>query len=197
MIHLKKYGEVFESDQSDDLQGFILQLTGFSEFDDISVFHIGCSANFYEFSKGILEYYGVYPDDDMMDDYSNFSNIGALLQKLADFTKSESDGFTFWHGLKPRVNEELATDISSYENPYITVKELERIFTNSEEIMTKYPSGNVDDLTYLAKSLESNPELASAYSNNISLLTKILTFSSMSDKEKNAILALAKSQRFS
>jgi hypothetical protein len=91
--------------------------------------------------------------DTFLSDYEDWEGDLADIKEWEDVVMELDDWFgmdgvvyidSIWRGLKPRVlkNEPSIETINAY-NPYSAIQDLEKMFSNAKEIMTKYPLGGM------------------------------------------------------
>lgn len=134
------------------LQGFAI---------DYGIMLIGAFPTFPQFAERVIKYVGVeYEEVEFIPDAENLS------QEIESWTEDEMRhgvDLKFWHGLKPKSKKPFLNPIAKRSNPYYIIEQLEAEFTNSKQIFSKYPDGNINDVTYISRSIDTNPDLIELY----------------------------------
>jgi len=162
-IHLMailNYDTFVNEETNDDfpktLQGFILSL---------DYIHIGAYYTLPDFLDGVFESMVgmMYNEED-----GRLLTVDDLMERIqsymSDIGHLESLVPSLWCGLKLKdMSKEKYNSLSS-DNPYSAVDTLDRWFINSRREMTMHRNGNWEtNLSWLARSIENDPELAVAY----------------------------------
>ncbi len=190
MINLKPYEHISEAATTHKSQGFIVLIKA-SGNDDIYTFqyYVGICGTFYEFAQYILEDVGYLPDDFELVDVKD---IDETMNKYLDTIEPKVFEYCMWQGLTPKADAHVYTTLT-LDNPYETVRELDSLFTNAKDVMLKHPNGNDEDLTYIARSIEFEPEALDLYSEE-PRFEKILDMIQIEPRKKQAMLTLAKTK---
>jgi hypothetical protein len=191
MKNLKHYHELSESASNGGKHGYLLFLKGYERDSSTFMYYAGVCDNFYTFAQAVMEYFGAEPGDEGME-LENMKDIDDVAEFVNDVNEFREFEYCFWSGLTPRRQEDEYTDIP-LDNSYITCGELERLFTNSKEVMLKDPNGNQEDLTYIAKSIEVVPDALNVYIDE-PRFEKIIDLTSWDDKKKNAMRSYSKTK---
>ena len=162
---------------------------------------IGIFPTFHQFASALLgDYhhpgYPVYGEDD-----AELSHYWSVKERLCDPDAETKHSLVFWSdGLKLTSNalnlrEDTYTSINM-ENPYKSSERMNFYFQNAREVIEKNTDGNPQSLGYLARSLESNPNLIQYYEHGSSTddLDDILQLTSWDDKKKRAFITISKTK---
>jgi hypothetical protein len=187
MKNLKPY-TIYESQSSQSL-GFVIFIEASGRDAHMYQYYVGICDTFYEFAQYILEDIGYYPDDFELDD---IKDVDEVMNRCMDTIEPKVFNYCMWQGLTPKADAHVYTTLT-LDNPYETVRELDDLFTNAKDVMLKHPDGNGENLTYLARSIEANPEALKLYIDE-PRLEKILDLTQFDPKEKKAMLTLSKTK---
>jgi len=162
---------------------------------------VGIFPTFHQFASALLEdYYNpgylVYGDDD-----AELSHFRDVKQRLCDENNENKNSLIFWSDDLKLTSNALSLRDDTYtsiniENPFKSSERLNFYFQNVREVIEKNPNGNPDSLGYLARSLESNPDLIKYYEQGSSVddLDDILQLTSWDDKKKRAFTIISKTK---
>ena len=71
--------------------------------------------------------------------------------------------WNFWHGLKPKSNKPFLDRVVHTSNAFLVVDDYQSAFTNAKPVMSKNRTGNHNDISYISKSIDADPDLLEAY----------------------------------
>lgn len=189
MKNLKSYNQILESDSTHKSQGFIVLIKASGKDVHMFQYYAGICDTFYKFAQSILEDVGHYPDYLELEE---IKDIEEVMDRVVDTMEPGEFEYCMWQGLTPVADTEVYTTLT-LDNPYETVRELDNLFTNAKEIMLKHPNGNGEDLTYIARSIEAQPEAITIYAEE-PRFEKILNMAKMDPKKKKAMMTMAKTK---
>jgi hypothetical protein len=190
MKNLKPYEAVFESQSSSQSQGFIVLIKASGRDFHMFGYYVGICDTFYDFAQYILEDVG-YRIKDWIE-LEEIKDIEEVMDRVMNTMEPQEFEYCMWQGLTPKADAHAYTTLA-LDNPYETVRELDTLFSNVKDVMLKYPNGNEDDLTYIARSVESRPEALDLYVDQ-PRFEKILNLTNMDPKMKKAMVSLAKTK---
>jgi hypothetical protein len=193
MIHIQPYEILNESYSSKGKQGYVVLIKAHNRDTYWFYYCVGVADDFYEFAQGIMESHYAYPDDNDILDLKNRADISDTMETVSDAMEVREYEYCFWHGLIPRNSKQDIYEELSLDNIYQATDRLDELFTNAKDVMLKYPSGNEDDLTYIARSVESRPEALGLYADE-PRFEKILNLANMNPKKKKAMMTLIKTK---
>ena len=189
MKNLKPYEAIFESQSSSQSQGFIVLIKASGSDVHMFQYYVGICDTFYDFAQYILEDVGYLPDDFELEE---IKDIEEVMDRVMNTMEPREFEYCMWQGLTPKADAHAYTTLT-LDNPYETVRELDVLFSNVKDVMLKYPNGNEDDLTYIARSVESRPEALGLYADE-PRFEKILNLANMDPKKKKAMMTLIKTK---
>jgi hypothetical protein len=186
MINLKPYEHISEAATTHKSQGFIALIKASGSDGHIFQYYVGICDTFYDFAQYILE--------DFLDNFEleEIKDIEEVMDRVMNTIELREFEYCMWQGLTSKADAHAYTTLT-LDNPYETVRELDILFSNAKDVMLKYPNGNEDDLTYIARSVESRPEALGLYAEE-PRFEKILDMIQMEPRKKQAMLTLAKTK---
>lgn len=143
-----------EAKTEKNLQGFIL---------NYGVILIGAYPTFVEFASSVMDSLGASEEE-----YGFIPDAENLVYKIEEWIRDEDDidireNWVFWHGLTPRSDKPFLERASEGRNAFLVVEDYQEAFTNAKVVLTKNKTGNSNDISYLSKSIDINPDLLELY----------------------------------
>lgn len=150
--------KLYESFRTKEDKGFALSVTVSGKdvtYNNILLFS---GKDFYSAIDELADLLNVERDDlnIALDKYDLCEKITEVL--FSDATDIE---YTFWSGLEPSHGS-LGQVVGLF-NPYTAVNTINIAFTNGEQIFSKFPNGNAENLDYIYYSIERDPENLSRF----------------------------------
>lgn len=150
---MKIYNEwLNEAKSGKNLQGFIL---------NYGPIVIGAYSTFVEFASSLMESLGASDEE-----YGFIPDAENLMYKIEDWLGDDAvelENWAFWHGLEPRSSKPFLEIIRGEKNAFLVVDSYQESFINAKTVLTKNKSGNHNDVSYLSKSIDTNPDLLELY----------------------------------
>lgn len=195
MKHIKLYEDETSGSSKSQPTAFVLsiQMSG----KDLSMCSTICGIydTFYEFAEAVLEDF--HPHFDEMDEEDQaecISDINAVMDAIYNIQEPDELEWEFWHGFTPRSGASGYSS-SGNLNPFEATRMLETVLVNPEAIMLKRGDANgVNDLTYIARSIEAKPEYLSLYIEDQKKMMEILKVINWDEKKKNAMMTYIKNK---
>lgn len=151
MKYLQPINGMFESSKDSFLQGFYFM-------SNMTSIYFGAYPTFTQFGNGILNDFGVEPENKIL----TWGDLDNEILETLDYGAGREFESQVWSGLIPKSSEPFL-DGTGHNNPHLVVRMLKNRFVNSEKIMTSNPSGNDGKLDYIIKSIYGDPNLFSDY----------------------------------
>jgi hypothetical protein len=174
---------------ANDPMGFVLSVNASGRDVDFHYTIAGVYDTFYEFAQAVNEDIGFGGYDDEGDE-TEFKDLPDLM----DVIMNNMDGveefeYDFWHGFKIKPGAK-GYDSQSNSNCYRVAQMLEKLFVNPKDIMLA-DKGNIQnetDLTYLARSIEKDPEKLLMYEDDNQMYDSIIRLLNWDKKKLDAML---------
>lgn len=185
MRNLKPYEQLNESIGSKGKMGFAMSITTWDREGCGAMMIMGVADTFYEFAAQIFEdMTGMDASEHGEESPDLLKDVYTFMEEYSRVTEINSE-YVFWSGLEPKSNT-YVYDSEPLQNPAKVMVKLEKYFTNSRLVMSKYPHGNEDDLSYIVNSVEKDPDKLELYDNDEQ--KKIMKDSNWDKKKKSALL---------
>ena len=178
-----------ESSENNQL-GFVLSFTAGSRDFLMNYTIAGVYSTFYEFAMEANEDFGYVEDSRFEEDDEpmGFKDIDALMSHVYDALEAGEGDYQFWHGFKVKPGASGYHSESNI-NCYKVAEMLDKFFVNPGEIMLgKGKIMNSLDLSYLARSIENDPEKLLMYEDDQEMYKKIVRLLNWDQKKLDAVL---------
>jgi hypothetical protein len=190
MKNLTPYEEHSLNENADSgPMGFVISVNASGRDVDFHYTIAGVYDTFYEFAQAVNEDIG-FGGYDEEDDETEFKDLPDLM----DVIMNNMDGveefeYDFWHGFKIKPGAK-GYNSKSNSNCYKVAQMLEKLFVNPKEIMLadKGTINNENDLTYLARSIEKDPDKLSMYDDDETMYTGIIKSLNWDKKKLDALM---------
>jgi hypothetical protein len=164
--------------------GFVLSFnSGSSNGDTMNYTVAGIYDTFYDFAQI------VNGDLAFVDDTIEFKNIEDLMDRAFDSTEGIYGDYEFWHGFKVKPGADGYHSESNL-NCYNVEEMLEKLFVRPKDIMMGRDSDKRFDLSYLARSVEKDPEKLLMYEDDPDMYKKIISLLNWDKKKIDAVLSV-------
>lgn len=188
MKNLKPFGRLNEAEGTKS-QGFVLNIKTWDRMECTVYMIVGVADTFQDFAEHFFEdNTGIIASEYVEDDPGFAKNIETLMENykatLGDYDSNIE--YTFWSGITPKAIEGGAYDSQDLMNPARCSVLLDKYFTDAKVIMTKFPQGNEEDMTYVAKSINNDPSLLELYDDKEQ--EAIIKMLNWDQKKKDAML---------
>jgi hypothetical protein len=174
---------VEESASSPEPLGFVISFSAGNRDFLMNYTIAGIYDTFYEFASAVNEDIGYSDEDEPME----FKDVEDLMDHVYEAIESREGDWKFWHGfaLKPG-----AKGYHSEENLncYKVSEMLENLFVNPKDIIAGKEIKNSLELSYLAKSVQNDPEKLLMYEDNQEMYKKIVKLLNWDQKKLDAFL---------
>jgi len=142
---------VNEAKSNTDLQGFVF---------NYGVIYIGAYPTFPQFASALMEEIGSTDEE-----HGFIPDAENLAYKVEEWIGFPDDSFywNFWHGLNPKSNKPFLDRVVHTSNAFLVVDDYQSAFTNAKPVMSKNRAGNHNDISYISKSIDADPDLLEAY----------------------------------
>ena len=189
MNNLTPY-EKYQLNESSDNgpMGFVLSFTAGGRDLAMSYTVAGSYDTFYDFAQAVNEDLGYGYDDD--NEQMEFNDVIALMDRLFEAMEVREGDYSFRHGFKIKSGAVEGYHSQSNANCYDVVDMLEKLFVTPRKIMksTSKNSYNENDMTYIARSVEKDPDKLSLYDGDDEQYNKIISLLNWDKKKLDAIL---------
>lgn len=164
MRNLKPFGELHEAEGDKEKQGFVLVLKTWDRKDCSTYMIVGVDETFKRFAMNFFEDNTGMIASEYEDENPEFvKNIDTLMEAYSSTIDENNFEYQFWSGITPKPMKNWEYDAQDLMNPAKCSVLLDKYFTDAKLIMTKYPQGNEEDMTYVAKSIDNDPSLLELY----------------------------------
>lgn len=187
MKNLAPYKSHVLNESSENSQlGFVLSFTAGNRDFLLNYTIAGVYSTFYEFATEANEDFGYNEDDEPME----FKDIDDLMSHVYDALEAREGDYQFWHGFKVKPGASGYYSESNI-NCYKVAEMLDKLFVNPKEIMLgKGKIMNSLDLSYLARSIENDPEKLLMYEDDQEMYKKIVRLLNWDQKKLDAVLKI-------
>jgi hypothetical protein len=168
--------------------GFVLSFTVGSSEMAMSYTVAGIYDTFYDFAQAVNEDlgYGYDADNEQME----FNDVISLMDRLFEAMEVREGDYSFHHGFKIKSGAVEGYHSQSNSNCYDVVDMLEKLFVTPRKIIASKSKNlyNENDMTYIARSVERDPDKLSLYDGDDEQYNKILKLLNWDKKKLDAII---------
>lgn len=189
MNHIIPFGQTLNESAKIDQMGFVLSFTAGSRDVAMSYTIAGIYNTFYDFAQAVNE--------DMGDGYSgedgkDFTDVIALMDHVFEMQDVREGDYNFRHGFKIKSGAVEGYHSQSNANCYDVVDMLEKLFVTPRKIMKSTSDNlyNENDITYISRSVERDPDKLSLYNDDDEQYVSIIKNTNWEQKMKNGLIKI-------
>ena len=167
--------------------GFVLSFTAGSRDMAMSYTIAGIYNTFYDFAQAVNEDMGDGYDSE---DGKDFTDVIALMDHVFEMQDVREGDYSFHHGFKIKSGAVEGYHSQSNANCYDVVDMLEKLFVTPRKIMKSTSDNlyNENDITYISRSVERDPDKLSMYEEDKEYAS-IIKNTNWDQKRKNSLIS--------
>jgi len=172
--------------------GFVISFTAGSREFLMNYTLAGIYDTFYDFASAVNQDIGFEEDED---EPMEFKNIEDLMDHVYESLEAREGDYQFWHGFTLKSGA-IGYHSEDNLNCYKVSDMLEKLFVNPRDIILGKEIKNSLDLSYLAKSIENDPEKLLMYEDDREMYDKIVKLLNWDQKKRDAILKVNRIKKY-